>query len=133
MNTSSTCCNPTQMRSATPVRSATQRVVEGPTFTPAIDVIETSDAFLLIADVPGATRETVSVEYDNGMLTIQCPIAPRVTDESRFARREYAIGDYRRSVRIGEAIDVSRIGAELANGQLTLTLPKTEAVRIRKV
>lgn len=127
MFTTQNCCT------ATPVRSATQRAADGPTFNPAIDVIETPEAFLLIADLPGATRENVDIQYDNGVLTLHARIAPRVQNDSQFARREYAVGDYRRSMRIGESIDVSRIGAELANGQLTLTLPKSEAVRIRKV
>lgn len=127
MNSTQNCCN------TVPARTATQRAAEYPTFTPAIDVIETPDAFLLIADVPGAMREGVDIEYDDGVLTLHARITPRARDDARFARREYAVGDYRRSLHIGEAIDVSRIGAELANGQLTLTLPKTEAVRIRKV
>jgi HSP20 family protein len=47
--------------------------------------------------------------------------------------REYGIGDYRRTFRVSEQIDASRISAQYRHGVLTLRLPKAERARPRKI
>lgn len=102
-------------------------------FTPAVDILETPESFLLVADMPGASAETIDVNFERGVLTLRARVAQRHTQISRFVRREYAIGDYVREFRLSESIDASKIEATLANGVLHLTLPKADSVKSRRI
>jgi len=103
------------------------------TFQPGIDVIETSNEYLIHADVPGASPETVDVNFDEGVLTLKAKVTPRHDGQTRFLSKEYGVGDYERSFRVSNEIDPERITAELKQGVLMLHLPKTEAVKPRKI
>jgi HSP20 family molecular chaperone IbpA len=103
------------------------------TFRPEVDIYETGDSYIVTADVPGARPETIDLNVENGVLTLRAGVAERTTDASRTILREYAVGGYERSFRIGEGIDAERIDAELKNGVLTLRLPKAETTRSRKI
>ena len=102
-------------------------------FTPNIDIVEEPQRFLVVADLPGAAADRVDVDYENGELTIHGKITPRGPEGGRFLLREYGVGDFRRSLKIGEAIDSSGITADFRDGVLTLHLPKSAAVRPRKI
>jgi len=102
-------------------------------FTPAVDILETPDAYLLVADVPGATAETIDVNFERGVLTLRARVASRHANTTQFVRREYAVGDYERAFRLSESIDPTKIEATLTSGVLHLTLPKADAVKTRKV
>lgn len=106
----------------------------GQTFVPSVDIVEYADKFVLLADVPGARTEAIDINYERGQLTLHVRVEPRnKSDAGRWLRREYAVGDYCRSFQIGEGIDASRIQAEVANGVLTLHLPKSEVAKVRKI
>lgn len=106
----------------------------GQMFLPQVDILENRDELLLIADVPGATSEHIDIRYEDGELTIHARVEPRTTEEpERFVWREYGVGDYHRVFELGEAIDNTKIHAEVKNGVLTVHLPKTEAIKPRKI
>ena len=102
-------------------------------YSPLVDIVETQEEYVLIADVPGASAESVDIAYERGTLTLQARVQPRQSEHARFVTREFGVGDFRRAFQIGEGIDASRIEAEVANGVLTLHLPKTEIARTRKI
>ena len=104
----------------------------GRTYVPAVDILEQNDELLVLADIPGARPEAIDINYERGELTIRAAVAPR-QQPSDFALREYGVGDFVRTFRIGEGIDAQRINAEVANGVLTLHLPKAEAAKSRKI
>ena len=120
--TTSSCC-PT-----VPVK--TERTV---THTPAIDVLEKPDEILVLADLPGVKSGDVDLEFDAGVLTLNANVAVDRDDSGKTMLREYAVGAFRRSFRIGDGIDFEAIRAEMADGVLTLHLPKREAAKARKV
>src|SRR4051812_8941822 len=93
------------------------------TFTPTVDIRENADAYFLVADVPGATPEGVDLTVEQGVLTLRASVPARDPEGARRVVREYGIGSYERSFRIGEGIDTQKISADLKNGVLTLTLP----------
>ena len=103
------------------------------TFTPTVDIVETTDRFTLIADVPGTDAHAIEANFEDGVLKLRAGVAPRQADGTRWLVREYGVGAWERSFRIGEGIDASRIEAACKNGVLTLTLPKAESLRPRKI
>jgi HSP20 family protein len=102
-------------------------------FRPNVDILEKQDELLVVADVPGARADAIDVNFEDGMLEIHAAVAPRQDDGQEYLLEEYGIGDYYRSFRISEAIDAANISAVCADGVLTLRLPKTEAVKPRKI
>lgn len=106
----------------------------GRSYIPNVDILENKDELLLIADVPGARADGVSIDYDRGCLTIQAAVAPR-QDDSRinYFVQEYGVGNFSRTFQVGEGIDSNKINAEIADGVLTVHLPKAEKLRPRKI
>jgi len=105
----------------------------GPTFQPNFYIIERPDELLLVADVPGAGANDIDINYDRGDLTLFARVSPRQDEDTAFLLREYGVGDYQRTFRVGENIDAGRIGADVHNGVLTLHLPKTDAAKPHKI
>ncbi len=116
-----------------PVDVATvERTRSGQVYSPRFDIVETDNELVLFGDLPGVTAESLDIQYENNILTIYGKVEPR-HENINFLYGEYGIGDFYRQFTIGEAIDSSRISAELHNGVLTLHLPKTDAVKPRRI
>lgn len=105
---------------------------EGVWFVPNVDIIEDQDAITLCADLPGAKKETVDIDVREGVLNLIAGVAPEEKNHQPVYR-EYEIGGYNRRFTLGERIDPDKIDAKMQNGVLTLTLPKAEAHKPRKV
>lgn len=105
----------------------------GPTYLPNVDILEKKDELLVRADMPGVTRDSVDICFENGVLAITGRVPPRSMANATPLHREYGVGDFYRTFRVSEAVDAARISAEYAHGVLTLRLPKVEAARARKI
>jgi len=105
---------------------------EAPVFVPRIDVAEEPERYVLRADMPGCDPAAIDVQYDNGSLTIRGRV-PERWGSARPAHREYGVGDFFRRFNVTESIDVEKIGAEYADGVLTLSLPKVESAKPRSI
>jgi HSP20 family protein len=105
----------------------------GAVFRPDVDIIERGDAFLVIADLPGADAQHVEVRLDNGVLTLDAALA--VEPEASWTPRhaEYRLGSYHREFHLSEGIDESGISASMRDGVLELRLPKAERHRPRSI
>lgn len=101
------------------------------TFTPRVDIYETDEQLVLTADLPGVTPEDLDIRFENRELTVHGKVTRNEGTEYLYS--EYGIGDFRRAFAIGDSIDAEKINAELTNGVLTLHLPKTDAVRPRRI
>lgn len=113
--------------------AAPERTYSGPTFRPNVDIVETESELLLVADVPGANEDSLDMDFERGQLSIRAKVMPRQKEDTTYVRREYEVGAFFRSFQVGEAIDSGKISAGLKNGVLTVHLPKTEAVKARKI
>ena len=111
-----------------------ERTRDAWSYMPKVDVVEMEDELLVLADTPGADAKCMDVRYEQGVLTIHGKVEPR-QDESKtnYLLCEYGVGDYYRTLTIGEGIDADKISAELTNGVLELHLPKTQAYKPRKI
>lgn len=110
-----------------------ERTWSGRAFRPDVDILENTEELVVTADLPGVRREDVDIQFENGTLTLHARVAPRASDDRQNLLSEYEVGDYFRSFTVGEMIDTSGITASMANGVLTLRLPKVEAARPRKI
>lgn len=99
---------------------------------PLTNIVETKDAYVLEAELPGVTKDGLEVSVENGELTIvgrRAAAAP----EGRAVYRESRGGDFRRTFTLDAAVDAGRITAKLELGVLRLTLPKAESLKPRKI
>ena len=102
-------------------------------YQPDIDLFETPDEWTLVADMPGVKAGDVKVDLDNGTLTLLGKAAPRQAAGTRYIFREYGVGDYHAAVSLGDTVDAGRISADVADGVLTLHLPKSGAAKSRTI
>lgn len=111
-----------------------ERLRSGRTFIPFADIVEEDNRLLLFADMPGVKHDGLEIEYERGVLTIHGKISPREDQEAkRYVLREYGVGDFYRSFRIGKGVDAAGITAELRGGVLRLELPKAVEARPRRI
>jgi HSP20 family protein len=120
--------NPTT--SSTPSRSA--NTTAPPIVRPLVDVFENGCEILILADVPGARADDLSIHLDRGMLVVEATGSFRLGDGSLVAC-EFAPVRYRRALRLQAEIDVDGITASLKDGLLSVRLPRAEAAKPRKI
>jgi HSP20 family protein len=99
---------------------------------PPVDIREEADEFVLIADMPGVTKEGLEVTLDANELTLVGHRSP-ATENREYLHRESRRPSYRRVFEIAPEIDAGRITAHIADGVLTVRLPKAEALKPRKI
>jgi len=99
---------------------------------PRVDVLETENEVLLVADLPGVKSDAVDVRFENGELTIHGRRFPGNANKKR-ALTEYEPTHYHRTFRLTEDIAADRIEAEMKAGVLTVRLPKAEAAKPRRI
>ena len=109
-----------------------ERVRPGRVFIPAVDIFETPQALVLVADMPGVSGDAVTLDLKENLLTIFGEVSSPPEKEALLAQ-EYAIGDFYREFQVGELIDKDKIKASVKNGVLTLTLPKAEKAKPRPI
>jgi HSP20 family molecular chaperone IbpA len=105
----------------------------GPYYRPNVDIYELADQLVVQADIPGADKNAIDIQFEDGALTIHARVPARQQSQGPYLRQEFGVGDFYRTFRVSEQIDASRISAEYAGGVLTLHLPKVEAVKPRKI
>lgn len=108
---------------------AAERIRERRVYLPPTDIYETEDAVTVIADMPGVTRDAVSIELEQNVLTIHGGSRDHQPEGYSPAYQEYGIGDFERTFRLSDEIDREGIEAKLSHGVLTLTLPKARPSR----
>ena len=102
-------------------------------FQPAVDIVETSDELLVLADMPGVTPEGLDIRLEGDVLTIDGRPKAEEYEGLKPLHVEYSVGGFHRRFTLGEAIDREHIKAELSNGVLRLHLPKAERAKARRI
>lgn len=109
-------------------RTRTQRV-----FMPRVDIYETDNQVVLIADMPGVDEESVDITLEKNVLTIHGYIGENDKEGYGLAYSEYNVGNYERTFALSDEVDRDKIEATMKHGVLQLTLPKAEEARTRKI
>lgn len=110
-----------------------ERVRPGRVFVPAVDIYETPEALVVVADMPGVSADRVSLDLKENHLIISGEISHPLGEGETLLIQEYQVGDYYREFHLGELIDKNRIEASMNDGVLKLTLAKAEKAKPRKI
>ena len=104
-------------------------------WTPAVSVEESADVILVTAETPGLTLKDLTVELENGVLTVagEKSEAREAVEAGRLHLSERRYGSFRRSFKLPRAVDAERIEARLENGILTVSLPKAAEAKSRTI
>ena len=96
-------------------------------WSPSIDLYETSDVFVLEADLPGVKQEDVTVNVENGDLVLQGSRSlEKSHSDGRFHTMERSSGHFMRQMKLPESVDKDAIQAKFRDGVLRVILPKTK-------
>ena len=98
---------------------------------PAVTIVETDEGLTLTAEIPGASKESLDVNVEKGILTISAPVSRSMPGRTDYA--EFELAPYYRQFSIPESFDHEKSKAELTNGILTLRVPKAEVAKPRRI
>ncbi len=103
-------------------------------WTPAVDIYETPDAIVLLADLPGIVQEDLDLRVEGSTLVLRGERRmEKDLHEENFHRMERGTGNFQRSFTLPASIEQDRIRAEHRNGVLRVELPKTQSAQARKI
>ena len=100
---------------------------------PAVTVYETADEYVFEAELPGWTRDQVSINFENQTLTLSGSRELQNGDGRQYHRVEGLYGRFTRSFTVPGTVDAARVEAEMRDGVLTIHLPKREEAKPRQI
>lgn len=112
------------LRDLLAIQQRLDRFAPGPAgWTPPVDLLETADAYLIVAELAGVNREDLSISmHDDGRLTVSGVRRERASEE--YHRIERGHGTFSRTFHLPIPVDADRISADLRDGVLTVSCPK---------
>jgi HSP20 family protein len=113
--------------------SKDEKTVPARYFVPVTDIYETDDGLTVVMEVPGVERKDVDINVENDVIRVEGRIDMSKYDGLDPLYTEYNVGHFARSFTLSNKIDQQKIGAELADGVLTLTLPKLKEAQPRRI
>ena len=103
-------------------------------WNPAVDVHEEDEAFVLTVDLPGMGKDEVDINVEDRTLSISGERKfEEKTEQDAYRRLERGYGRFSRSFSLPSHVDSTRVAAKFHNGVLTVTVPKSEAARSRRI
>jgi HSP20 family molecular chaperone IbpA len=108
------------------VEGGAERTRERLAFVPRVDIYETDEETVLVADMPGVDENSVDITLENRVLTVKGYVDPVWPEGYALSYAEYRIGDFERSFTLTDAVDQAAIEATARDGVLRLRLPKAK-------
>ena len=103
-------------------------------WAPVADIIETKDAYIVRAELPGIEEKDISVEIENGVLTMKGERKfEKATDEKDYRRIERMYGNFLRSFTLPQNVYADKVTAAFVNGVIEVNVPKKEEAKPRKI
>jgi len=110
------------------------RLAQGPTgWTPPVDLLETAESYLVTVELPGLTQDDIQLEVHEGRLTISGIRRERESSCEQYHRIERGHGNFSRTFQLPLPVDTDRISADLRDGVLTVTCPKSPDGPTRRI
>lgn len=124
-----------QVGDANTVRTSLENVRNLPVFIPPVDICESENEVVVLADMPGVPMENVEIDLHGDQLTIKGRVTAAYGngEQGRVIWREWQEGDYFRRFTITSNVDREKIEAKMKDGVLKLVLPKAQAAKPRKI
>lgn len=110
-----------------------ERCGKAPRIRPAADFVEREDGFYLYLDMPGVSREALSVHVEDDELSIQGRSSHGLCNGERVHAMEFGDVEYHAQFALTDNMDTRHVGAQLANGVLTIYIPRREAKEPRRI
>lgn len=98
-----------------------------------IDLYETGEALILNMAVPGIDVDDLDISVEGRELTIKGSLPQPTSEDRRYWLQTIPYGEFRRSINLPTQVDLDTVSANVQNGMLTLTLPKAEQARARRI
>jgi HSP20 family protein len=102
-------------------------------FLPTTDIYEAPEALTVLVEMPGVEKKNVEISVEDGVLNVRGRLDLTKYQGLTPLYTEYNVGHYSRSFRLSSKIDQNKIGAEMKDGVLSLTLPKIEEAKPRTI
>ncbi len=101
---------------------------------PALDMVENADDFVVTVDLPGVNQDDVDLSVADNVLTIKGEKkGGSESEEKNYYRKESWEGSFQRTVSLPQGVDADNVHAEMKDGVLSITLPKREEAKPRKI
>lgn len=103
-------------------------------WTPVTDILETKDAYIIRAELPGIDEKDINIEIENGILTLRGERKfESKTEEKDFRRIERTYGNFFRSFTLPQNVNADKITAAFVNGVIEVVVPKKEEAKPKKI
>ena len=110
-----------------------ERPEAGKFYSPHTDIHETSDSVVVAMEVPGVGKSDVDIRLDKGVLTVTGTIDSKKYEALKPIYSEYNVGNFVRSFNVSPKIDSDAISAVIADGVLTVRLPKAKEAQPKRI
>jgi len=108
--------------------------MENAVWAPLTDIYEDENNYLVKVDLPGVAKDDLKISYENGSLAISGERkSEKETKDAKFHRVERTYGKFYRSFTLPQQIHSDKIEAEFSNGQLEITIPKSEEAKPKQL
>ena len=110
-----------------------EKTVPGKYYEPYTDIYETADALVVVMEIPGVSKDAIDIRLEKDELVVNAQIASDNYAGYLPVYTEYNVGHFSRSFILSSKVNRDRIDASINDGVLTLTLPKQEQAKPRKI
>lgn len=100
---------------------------------PPVDIVEDAEGITVRADLPGVSREDVTIGVDGETLSLEARVALGESSAMQPIYAEIRVAHYKRSFVLSPDLDTGKIDAAIRNGVLTLRVPKVERAKPRRI
>jgi HSP20 family molecular chaperone IbpA len=115
------------------VVEGTERTRSGKAYIPRVDIYETDNELVIVADMPGVDENSLDITLEKNVLSIRGYVESLAPENYSLAYAEYEMGDYERNFTLSNEIDKDNIAAKVKNGVLHIHLPKAGPAKARKI
>ena len=122
------------LRDLLAIQQRLDRFKPGPAgWQPPVDLHETPESYVITAEVPGLSREDIEINMHDGRLTLSGTRRERSAACEQYHRVERGRGSFSRTFQLPIAVDAEHIVADLRDGVLTVTCPKSAEAAVRRI
>jgi HSP20 family protein len=102
-------------------------------WSPALDLYQNNDDVIAVLELPGMRKEDIEISLHDGTLTISGERKNSSSNGEKAERTERYVGSFRRSITLPARVDTSKVSATYRDGILTVTLPKAEEAKPKRI